>query len=187
MVVTNRDFRPIWCPQAQFNPCVPAINVHFGIRRLEKYIVVREEPAVAIIPTAEFGKTSLDVAEVGFRQLHPYVVIVEIPERVTIDREQAVFVKSSLKVQILDPSVRLIAWQPVLFLELRPITAGDNSAHSELDPILVFFRLLFDSRSRHRFAVACVTGMNPSGGKSSRKNQHQESARGVCHNIGISS
>src|SRR5439155_13706871 len=105
VVVTNRDFRPIWCPQAQFNPCVPAINVHFGIRRLEKYIVVRKEPAVAIIPTAEFGKTSLDVAEVGFRQLHPYVVIVEIPERVTIDREQAVFVKSSLKVQILDPSV----------------------------------------------------------------------------------
>jgi len=78
-----------------------------------------ERTAVAIIPTAEFGKTSLDVARLG-STVAPLCRNREIPERVTIDREQAVFVKSSLKVQILDPCVRLIAWQPVLFLELAP-------------------------------------------------------------------
>jgi len=73
----------------------------------------------------------------------------------------------------------------MLLLELRTITIRDDSADPELDPILVFFGLLFGGRSRHRFAVACVTGANPSRGKGSRKNQHQESARGVRHNIQI--
>jgi hypothetical protein len=42
--------------------------------------------------------------------LHGYVVIVEIPERVTADRKHAVFVESSFKVQILDTAVNLIGW-----------------------------------------------------------------------------
>src|SRR5947207_3144531 len=107
MVITDRDLRPVWCAQAQFNPRVSAIDVHFGIGRLKKHIVVRKEPAVTIVPTAKLGVASLDVPEIRFRQLHRDIVIVEIPERVTIDRKYAVFVESSLKVQILDAAVNL--------------------------------------------------------------------------------
>ena len=84
--------------------------MHFGIRRLKEDIVVREESGVAIVPAAKLRVASLDVAEIRLRQLHGYVVIVEIPERVTIDRKHAVFVESSLEVQILDTAVNLIAW-----------------------------------------------------------------------------
>ena len=88
MVVTDRDLRPVWSAQTQFNPSVPSVNVHFGIRRLEEDIVVRKEPGVAIVPAAKLRVASLDVAEIRLRQLHGYVVIVEIPERVTIDRKE---------------------------------------------------------------------------------------------------
>ena len=71
---------------------------------------MRKEPAVAIVPTAELGITGLDVTEIRLRQLHGYVVIVEIPDRVTVDRKHAVLVESSLEVQILDTAVNLIAW-----------------------------------------------------------------------------
>jgi hypothetical protein len=71
----------------------------------------------------------------------------------------------------------------VFLLELRPIAARDDSADSELDPIFVFFGLLFGGRSSYRFAVGARA--KPSGGYSSRKNQHQESARGGFHNIQI--
>src|SRR4051812_3583056 len=146
MIVTNRYFRPIRCAQAQFNPRVPAIDVHFGIRRIEKHIVVRKESAVAVIPTAKLGVTSLEVAEIGFGELKRYVVIVEIPECVTSDRELSVFADSSLQVQILYTAVGLIAWKPVFLFELRTIAASDDSAHSELDPIFVFLGLLFGGR-----------------------------------------
>ena len=109
MIVTDRDLRPVWSAQAQFNPSVPTVNVHFGIRRVEEDIVVREEPGVAIVPAAKLRVASLDVAEIRLRQLHGYVVIVEIPERVTIDRKERVFAHGPFKVQILDTAVNLIA------------------------------------------------------------------------------
>jgi hypothetical protein len=104
---------------------------------------------------------------------------------VAIDRKQAVFVESTFEVQILDAAVRLIARQPVFLFELCAIAARDDSADSELDPVFVFFRLLFGGRGSYSFTIACPAA-NPSGSKSSRKNQHEESARGVCHNIEIS-
>src|SRR5262249_36526941 len=97
--------------------------------------------------------------------------------------KQGVLADSPLQMHILDAAVRLIAWQPVLFLVLRPITVGDNSAHSELDPILVSFGLLF--RGRSDVLLIARTTANSSSGKSPRKDQHQESARGVRHNIQI--
>ena len=100
--------------------------------------------------------------------MHRYVVIVEIPERVTIDRKHAVLVESSFKVKILDAAINLIARQPVFLLELRAIAAGDDSADSELDPILVFFGLLFRCGGSYRFAIA-RTGANSSGGKGPAK------------------
>src|SRR6516162_11100514 len=103
----------------------------------------------------------------------------------TINREQAVFVKGPFEVQFLDAAVRLIARQPMFLFELRAITAGDDSAHGELNPVLVLFRLIFGSRSGHGFAVACVTGVNSNSCKSSRKNQHEESASGGLHKIQI--
>ena len=104
--------------------------MHFGIGRVEKHIVVRKEPAVAIIPAAKFRVASLYVAEIRFRQLHGHVVIVEIPERVTIDRKYAVFVESSFKVQILDAAVNLIARKPVFLFELRAVATRDDAADS---------------------------------------------------------
>src|SRR5262245_37602443 len=98
MIVTDRDLRIVFSAQAQFNPCVSAVNVHFWIRRLEENIVVREESAVAVVPSAELGIASLDVAEIRLRQLDCYVVIVEIPERVTIERKEGVFAHGSLDV-----------------------------------------------------------------------------------------
>ena len=50
-------------------------------------------------------------------------------------------------------------------------------------PIFVFFGFLFRGRS-DCLLIACAT-VNSSGGKRSRKNQHQESARGGFHNIQI--
>src|SRR5882724_12132880 len=109
MVVTDRDLRPVWRAQAQFNPSVPSVDVHFGIRRLEEDIVVREEPGVAIIPAAKLSVASLYVAEIRLRQLHGYVVVIEVPERVTIDGKERVFAHSSLDVQILNAAVNLTA------------------------------------------------------------------------------
>src|SRR5882762_9242841 len=101
MVVTDCDLRPVWGAQAQFNPSVPSVDVHLRIRRIKENIVVREEPRVAIVPTAKLRVASLDVADIRLRQLHGYVVIVEIPERVTIDGKERVFAHGSLDVQIL--------------------------------------------------------------------------------------
>src|SRR4029450_1128571 len=131
MVVTDGDLRPVWRAQAQFNPSVPSVHVHFWIRRLEEDIIVRKEPRVAIIPSAKLGVPGVYVAEIRLRQLHRDVVIVEIPERVTIDRKHTVFVERPFEVQVLDATVSLIAWQPVLLLELRAIAARDPSADSE--------------------------------------------------------
>ena len=83
--------------------------MHFWIRRFKKDIVVREESGVAIVPAAKLRVASLDVAEIRLRQLHGYIVIVEIPERVTVDRKERVLAHGSLKVQILDAAVNLIA------------------------------------------------------------------------------
>ena len=120
--------------------------MHFGIGRIEKDIIVRKEPRIPVIPTAKLRVARLYVAEVRLRQLHRDVVIVDIPERVTIDRKQAVFVESSLKVQILDAAINLIARQPVFLFELCAIAARDHAADGELNPIFVFFRLLFGRR-----------------------------------------
>src|SRR5215469_16664253 len=105
MIVTDCNFRPVRSPQPKFNPSVAAIDVHFGIGGIEKHIVVREEPAVAVIPTAKLGVASLDVAEVRLRQLHGYVVIVEIPERVTTNREGRVFANGLFVMQVLYTAV----------------------------------------------------------------------------------
>ena len=78
--------------------------------------------------------------------------------------------------QIPDAAVRLIAWQPVLFLELRAIAARYYTADAELDPVFVLFSLLFCGRSRG-FAIACVTGANCGCGTSPSANQHKEFAR----------
>src|SRR4029077_2711697 len=110
MVVTDRDLRPVWHAQPEFNLSVPTVNVHFGIRRLKEDIVVREESGVAIVPAAKLGVASLDVAEIRLRQLHCDVVIVEVPERVTINRKERIFTHGPFKVQILDTTVNLIAW-----------------------------------------------------------------------------
>src|SRR6476661_482093 len=98
MIVTDRDLRPVWSAQAEFNPSIPTVNVHLRIRRVEEDIVMRKEPGVAIVPTAKLRVPSLDVAEIRLRQLHGYIVIVEIPERVTIDRKKRVFAYSSFDV-----------------------------------------------------------------------------------------
>jgi hypothetical protein len=71
----------------------------------------------------------------------------------------------------------------VFLFELRAIAACDHSPDSQLNPIFVFFGLFFRGRSSYRFAVG--TRAKPSGGYSSRKDQHQESARGGCHNVRI--
>jgi hypothetical protein len=71
----------------------------------------------------------------------------------------------------------------VFLFELRAIAARDDSADSELNPIFVFFRLFFRGRG-DGLLIARATA-NSSGGKSSRKNQHQESARCDFHNIRI--
>src|SRR4030095_15754289 len=71
----------------------------------------------------------------------------------------------------------------MFLFELRAITARDDSTHSELYPVFVFFRFLF-RRSSDRLLIARAT-VNPCSGKGSRKNQHQESARGVHHSIQI--
>src|SRR5438034_579463 len=109
MVVTHRDLRPVRSAQAQFNPSIPTVNVHFGIWRVEEDIVVRAEPGVAIVPTPKLRVASLDVAEIRLRKLHGYVVIVEIPERMTIDRKKRVFTYGSFEVQILYAAINLIA------------------------------------------------------------------------------
>src|SRR5438046_1573800 len=127
MVVSDCYFWPVRRTQAEFNPRVPSIDVHFRIRRFKEDVVMRKERGVAIIPTAKLGIACLDVAEIRLRQLHRYVVIVEIPECVTIDRKHAVLVESSLKVQILDAAVNLIAWQPVFLFELRAIPARNDA------------------------------------------------------------
>src|SRR5262249_44896862 len=110
MIVTDRDLRPVWRAQAQFNPSVAAVNVHFGIRWIEKDVVVRKEAAIAVVPTSKLRIARLDVAEIRLCQLHRYVVIVEIPERMTIEREESVFAHGSLDMQILNTAVHLIAW-----------------------------------------------------------------------------
>ena len=67
----------------------------------------------------------------------------------------------------------------MFLFELRTVTAGDDSADRELDPVLVLFGLIFRRRSSYRFAIR--SGADPSDGKTARKNQHQEFARGVHH------
>jgi hypothetical protein len=67
----------------------------------------------------------------------------------------------------------------VLLFELRAIAARDDSSDSELDPIFVFFSFLF--RSSSDSLLIARTTANSSSGESSRKDQHQESARGVRH------
>src|SRR6476661_6212415 len=109
MIVTDRDLRPVWSAQAEFNPSIPTVNVHFGIRRVEEDVVMRKEPGVAIVPTAKLRVPSLDVAEIWLRQLHGYVVIVEIPECVTVNRKERIFADGPFKVQILDTAINLIA------------------------------------------------------------------------------
>jgi hypothetical protein len=86
-------------------------------------------------------------------------------------------------VQILDTAVNLIAGQTVFLFKLCTIAAGDDSADGELDPIFVFFGLLF--RGCSDGLLIARTAANSSRGKSSRKYQHQESARCVFHNIHI--
>jgi hypothetical protein len=96
MIVTDGDLRPVSSAQTEFNPSVPSINVHLRVRWLEEHIVVRKETAIPIVPTSKLCVTSLDVAEIRFRQLHCYVIIVEIPQRVTIERKEDVFAHGSL-------------------------------------------------------------------------------------------
>ena len=69
----------------------------------------------------------------------------------------------------------------MFLFELRVIAARDDSANTEFDPVFVFFGLLF-GRVAYGFAIA-GSAASPSGGKSSRKNQHKESARGGFHKI----
>jgi hypothetical protein len=160
--------------------------MHFGIGWREKRAaIVRKEPAVPVVPTAKFGETSLNVTELFLRQFHLNVVIVGVPDCVAINCKGRVFAKSLFVMQTLDPAVRLITWQPVFLLELRPVAARYYAADAELDPVVVFFGLLFRGRSCC-LAIARVTGADRRSGKDSRKNQHQESARGVRHDIEIS-
>ena len=85
MRITDGNLWPIWYTQAQFNPSFASIDVHFRKRWWKEHVIVRKEPPISIVPTAKLSKASLDVAEVRLRQLHSDIVIVEIPERVTID------------------------------------------------------------------------------------------------------
>src|SRR6476659_1037981 len=111
MVVTDGNFRPIWCAQAQFNPRVASVDMHFGIGWREKRAaIVRKEPAVPVVPTAKFGKASLNVTELWLRQLHLYVVIVGVPDCVTVNGKGRIFAKSLFVMQILNAAVRLITW-----------------------------------------------------------------------------
>jgi hypothetical protein len=72
--------------------------VHFGKWWFKEDVIVWKESAVSVIPTAELSKTSFDIAELWLRQLQRYVVIVGIPDRVAVDRKQAVFAQRPLKV-----------------------------------------------------------------------------------------
>jgi hypothetical protein len=65
----------------------------------------------------------------------------------------------------------LIARQPVFLFELCAIALRDHAANGELNPIFVFFGLLFGGRCRHSFAIVRPP-TNPCGDKCSRKNQH---------------
>ncbi len=137
---------------------------------------MREESAVPIVPTAKFGKTGLDVTELRLRQLDLYVVIVGIPDPVAVDRKQAVLAERPLKVQVLDAAVRLIAWQPVLLLELCLIAAGDYSANTELDPVLV----LPGCSSVSQLSLLCPSLVSPARSEQVRK-PRQEDQRQVPH------
>src|SRR5215813_3678674 len=97
MIVTDRDLRPVCCAQSQFNPRVPSVNMHLGIRRIEEDIVMWKETAVAVVPTSKLRVARLDVAEIRFRQLHVYVVIVEVEQSMAIEREKDVFAHRSLE------------------------------------------------------------------------------------------
>ncbi|KAF5407856.1 MAG: hypothetical protein Udaeo2_19780 [Candidatus Udaeobacter sp.] len=154
--------------------------MHFGKRRREKYIVVRKEGAVPIVPAAKFSKTGLNITELRFRQLDLYVVIVRIPDRVAVDRKQAVFAKRPLKVQVLDAAVSGIGREPVLLFELSVVPVHNGAANAELDPVLVF-RSFFCCC--HCFSIDGFAGAQPSGGKDSRANQHKKFARYTYHKI----
>ena len=85
--------------------------------------------------------------------------------------------------KILDTAVRLVARQPVFLFELAAITARYYPTDAQLDPIFVLFGLFFGRRNG--LAIA-LTGAQPSGGKSSRANQHKEFARCTYHKIDVS-
>jgi hypothetical protein len=72
----------------------------------------------------------------------------------------------------------------VFLFKLRAIAARDHSADSKLDPVFVFFRLLFGSRGCKRLAIAGARPQ-PDGSKTSRKNHYQEYARQVGHKTEI--
>ena len=140
--VTDRYFGPIWYTQTQFNPRVASVDVHFGKRRREKRAaIVRKEPAVPIVPTAEFSKTGFDITELWLRQLQCYIVIVGIQDRVAVDRKQAVLAQRPLKVQVLDAAVSGIGREPVLLFELSVVAVHNGAANTELDPVFVLLGL----------------------------------------------
>src|ERR1051325_5628156 len=102
----------------------------------------RNKTAIAIVPASKFAVTRLDVAELRLYQLQLHVVIVNVPERVAVDRQRRVFADAVLVMQVLDPSVDLVARQPVLLFELRPVATGNDSADAKLNPIVVLGRVL---------------------------------------------
>src|SRR5205814_4395587 len=108
---------------------------------------------------------------------------VEIPERVTIDRKQAILVESLLKMQVLDAATNITARQPVFLFELRAIAMRYYAANTEFDPVFVLWRL-FCCRC-HRFFIRRFASTKRAGGKSSRANQREESASGAHGEIHI--
>ncbi len=70
----------------------------------------------------------------------------------------------------------------MLLFELSVVAVHNSAANTELDPVLVFWCLFCCC---HRFSVGGIAGAQRAGSKSSRTNQHEESARGAHGEIHI--
>jgi hypothetical protein len=181
--IAQGNFRPIGHTQPKFHPDFTPIDVHLRNRRREPRAAMwGKKSSVAIIPTSKFGKTGFDITEIRLRQLQRDVVIVEIPKGVAINRKQAVLTHRLLKMQVLDTAVSGIGRKPMLLFELSVVAVHDRAANTELDPVLVLWRLF--CCCCHRFSISGFATANCSGGKNSRKTQHKEFARGF-HKIEI--
>ena len=102
----------------------------------------------------------------------------------TVDQEKAILAQSPLEVEVLNAAVSSIGREPVLLFELSVVAVHNGTANTELDPVLVLWRLF--CCCRHCLAIGCFAGAQHGGGKGSRANQHKEFARYTYHKADVS-